>query len=88
MGAVLTSESGDLVAVGATDAPRFSGGLDWSGANDQRDDIKGTVPIRRIRIGACRSAVLDSSPRAVERDAGSGTRTRTAFQPGDFNARG
>lgn len=40
VGAVVVSEGGDVVAVGANDAPRFGGGPYWPGEDDQRDVVK------------------------------------------------
>lgn len=41
VGAVVVTEDGDVVAVGANDAPRFGGGPYWPGEDDQRDVVKG-----------------------------------------------
>jgi deoxycytidylate deaminase len=41
VGAVLVSESQDIVSTGANDVPKFSGGLYWAGEKDQRDYIRG-----------------------------------------------
>jgi deoxycytidylate deaminase len=41
VGASITSEHGDLIAVGANDVPRASGGQYWPGAQDQRDNVRG-----------------------------------------------
>lgn len=37
VGAVILSEEGELIAVGANDVPCFGGGLYWPGENDHRD---------------------------------------------------
>ncbi|NLH47353.1 MAG: cytidine deaminase [Myxococcales bacterium] len=41
VGAAIVSQEGELVAIGANDAPRAGGGLHWPGADDRRDLIKG-----------------------------------------------
>jgi deoxycytidylate deaminase len=41
VGAVVTSESGEIVAVGANDVPQFGGGLYWPGDDDRRDHVRG-----------------------------------------------
>lgn len=40
VGAVIVSEAGDVVAVGANDVPRAGGGLYWPGKGDQRDYVR------------------------------------------------
>lgn len=40
VGAVITKEHGDVVAVGANDVPRAGGGQYWPGKDDQRDHVK------------------------------------------------
>jgi deoxycytidylate deaminase len=42
VGAVLVSENGDVVGVGANDVARAGGGLYWPGNADQRDWVLGT----------------------------------------------
>lgn len=37
VGAVILSEAGEFIAVGANDVPCFGGGLYWTGENDHRD---------------------------------------------------
>lgn len=41
VGAVVVTEAGDLVAVGANDVPRANGGLYWPGDGDHRDHVLG-----------------------------------------------
>lgn len=37
VGAVILSENGEVIAVGANDVPCYGGGLYWTGENDHRD---------------------------------------------------
>ncbi len=52
VGAVVMSETGEVIATGANDVPRFGGGLYWPGADDRRDFKIGSdsnkVEIERI----------------------------------------
>jgi deoxycytidylate deaminase len=41
VGAVILSEDGDVLAVGANDVPSFGGGQYWPGSSDQRDHQRG-----------------------------------------------
>ncbi len=41
VGAVIVSESGDLIATGANDVPTATGGLYWAGPQDRRDHQRG-----------------------------------------------
>lgn len=41
VGAVITNSSGDVIAIGANDAPQFGGGQYWPGTQDQRDSARG-----------------------------------------------
>ena len=41
VGAVVVSQHGDIVGVGANDVPRAQGGLYWPGPGDHRDHVKG-----------------------------------------------
>lgn len=41
VGAVIVSEKGDVIAVGANDVPKEGGGLFWPGPKDQRDFVQG-----------------------------------------------
>lgn len=41
VGAVVVSESGEVIATGANDVPRYGGGLYWPGSDDQRDHMRG-----------------------------------------------
>ncbi|MBI1353426.1 MAG: cytidine deaminase [Acidobacteria bacterium] len=41
VGAAVTSASGDVIAVGCNDVPRYGGGLYWPGQDDQRDWRRG-----------------------------------------------
>lgn len=41
VGAVVTSETGEVIAVGTNDVPAFGGGLYWPGPGDQRDHVRG-----------------------------------------------
>jgi deoxycytidylate deaminase len=52
VGAVITSEAGDVVAIGMNDVPQNGGGLCWPGSADQRDHILGhdTNEQRRTEI--------------------------------------
>jgi deoxycytidylate deaminase len=42
VGAALTTSSGDVLAVGCNDVPRYGGGLYWPGVGDQRDHVRGS----------------------------------------------
>ncbi|MFZ5895869.1 MAG: anti-phage dCTP deaminase [Myxococcota bacterium] len=52
VGAVVVSEGGDIVGVGANDVPRAGGGLYWPGSEDRRDHVRGhdSNEERRTRI--------------------------------------
>lgn len=39
VGAVVASQNGEIISVGANDVPSFGGGLYWPGENDQRDHV-------------------------------------------------
>lgn len=41
VGAVVVSQAGDIVGVGANDVPQAGGGLYWPGPEDQRDHVRG-----------------------------------------------
>jgi deoxycytidylate deaminase len=41
VGAVVTAERGELIAVGANDVPSCGGGLYWTGPDDERDHVWG-----------------------------------------------
>lgn len=41
VGAVIASQSGDIVSTGANDVPKFGGGLYWPGDDDKRDYKEG-----------------------------------------------
>lgn len=41
VGAVVVSASGEVIATGANDVPRYRGGLYWPGEGDQRDYVRG-----------------------------------------------
>lgn len=41
VGAVVVSATGEVIATGANDVPRFGGGLYWPGPGDQRDHVWG-----------------------------------------------
>jgi deoxycytidylate deaminase len=49
VGAVVASASGEIIAVGANDVPRFGGGLYWPGDDDRRDFIVGVDSNEDIR---------------------------------------
>jgi deoxycytidylate deaminase len=49
VGAVVVSQQGDIVAVGANDVPRPGGGLYWPGADDDRDHARGEDSNERQR---------------------------------------
>jgi deoxycytidylate deaminase len=49
VGAVVVSEHGDIIAVGANDAPRAGGGLYWPGPDDDRDHVRGEDSNERQR---------------------------------------
>jgi deoxycytidylate deaminase len=52
VGAVVMSEFGDIVGIGANDVPRFGGGLYWPGEDDHRDFVRGedSNEVRRDQI--------------------------------------
>jgi deoxycytidylate deaminase len=47
VGAVVVSASGEVIATGANDVPRYGGGLHWPGPDDQRDHKLGIDSKRR-----------------------------------------
>ncbi len=42
VGAAICTPSGDIVALGCNDVPKFGGGLYWPGDADQRDHVRGS----------------------------------------------
>ncbi|NPC52574.1 cytidine deaminase [Corallococcus sp. AB032C] len=58
VGAVVTSQTGDIIATGANDAPQYSGGQYWPGLHDQRDSARGVdsndVLKRKLVVGIMR----------------------------------
>ncbi|WP_375755656.1 anti-phage dCTP deaminase [Corallococcus exercitus] len=58
VGAVVTSQTGDVIATGANDAPQYSGGQYWPGLHDQRDSARGVdsndVLKRKLVVGIMR----------------------------------
>ncbi|MGE6763709.1 anti-phage dCTP deaminase [Corallococcus interemptor] len=58
VGAVVTSQTGDIIATGANDAPQYSGGQYWPGLHDKRDSARGVdsndVLKRKLVVGIMR----------------------------------
>ncbi len=62
VGAVIVSEHGDVLSVGANDVPRAGGGLYWPGADDQRDHILGTDSNDSIKAELAQKVIRAVSP--------------------------
>jgi deoxycytidylate deaminase len=63
VGAVVTSESGEIIATGTNDTPRFGGGQYWTGESDQRDFARGfdsNTRQRNIILKAVIRAFMDA----------------------------
>jgi deoxycytidylate deaminase len=67
VGAVITDLSGEVLATGANDAPRYGGGQYWPGVSDQRDSARGVdqndIEKRALVIRVMRAAQAQFQPK-------------------------
>ncbi len=69
VGAVITTEHGDLVALGANDVPKPHGGLYWPGPNEQRDHAYGFDPNQQLRQEIIDEILASIRPQGADAEA-------------------